>query len=79
MMEPSKTEIGFIGTGVMGLSMAGHLQAAGYGLHVHNRTKAKAASLLEAGAVWEATPGDVAAVCDVTFTIVGFPPDVEEI
>lgn len=79
MIEPSTTKIGFIGTGVMGASMAGHLRAAGYGLHIHNRTKAKAAGLLEAGAVWEATPGDVAAVCDVTFSIVGFPPDVEAI
>ncbi|NBB80687.1 MAG: NAD-binding protein [Verrucomicrobia bacterium] len=79
MIEPSPTKIGFIGTGVMGASMAGHLQGAGYELHVHNRTKAKAAKLLDAGAVWEATPGDVAAGCDVTFTIVGFPPDVEAI
>ena len=79
MINPTTTKIGFIGTGVMGASMAGHLLAAGYKLHVNNRTKSKATDLLDAGAVWEATPGDVAAACDVTFSIVGFPPDVESV
>jgi 3-hydroxyisobutyrate dehydrogenase len=69
--------IAFIGTGVMGRSMAGHLQKAGHQLHVYNRTKDKAAALLEAGAKWHDTAGSAAAEADVVFTIVGFPTDVE--
>ena len=69
--------IAFIGTGVMGRSMAGHLLKAGHTLHVHNRTKAKAAALLDAGAHWHDTPGAAAAAADFVITIVGFPQDVE--
>jgi 3-hydroxyisobutyrate dehydrogenase len=69
--------IAFIGTGVMGRSMAGHLQKAGHRLHVYNRTKEKAQSLLEAGAEWHDSAGSAAAAADVVFTIVGFPSDVE--
>jgi 3-hydroxyisobutyrate dehydrogenase len=69
--------IAFIGTGVMGRSMAGHLLAAGHTLHVHNRTPAKAQPLLDAGARWHDTPGAAAAAADFVFTIVGFPQDVE--
>ncbi|MDO4561715.1 MAG: NAD(P)-dependent oxidoreductase [bacterium] len=71
--------LGFIGTGVMGTSMAGHLLAAGNEVHVYNRTKERAMPLVGKGAVWEDTPADVAAKCDVVFTIVGFPKDVEEV
>lgn len=74
----STHSIAFIGTGVMGRSMAGHLQKAGHQLHVHNRTKAKAQDLLDAGATWHDTPGSAAAQADFVFTIVGFPSDVEE-
>lgn len=69
--------IAFIGTGVMGRSMAGHLQKAGHPLHVYNRTKEKAAALVEAGAMWHNTAGSAAAAADVVITIVGFPADVE--
>ena len=69
--------IAFIGTGVMGRSMAGHLLQAGHALHVFNRTKEKAAPLLAAGARWHATAGAAAAQADFVFTIVGFPADVE--
>ena len=69
--------IAVIGTGVMGRSMAGHLQKAGHKLHVYNRTKEKAAALVEAGATWHETAGSAAAEADVVFTIVGFPTDVE--
>lgn len=69
--------IAFIGTGVMGRSMAGHLQKAGHRLHVYNRTKEKAQALLDAGAQWHDTAGDAAAQADVVITIVGFPNDVE--
>lgn len=74
----STHSIAFIGTGVMGRSMAGHLQKAGHTLHVHNRTKEKAQALLDAGATWHDTPGSAAAQADFVFTIVGFPRDVEE-
>ena len=69
---------GFIGIGVMGKSMAGHLLAAGYPLVVYNRTKAKAEALLEQGASWAECPGAVAKACDVVITMVGYPKDVEE-
>lgn len=79
MLSKEDTVIGFIGTGVMGKSMAGHLLDAGYQLTVYTRTKEKAADLLEKGAVWSETPREVARKADVIFTIVGYPSDVEEI
>src|SRR3954465_4403979 len=74
----SSHSIAFIGTGVMGRSMAGHLLKAGHTVHVFNRTKAKAQPLLEAGAHWYDSAGAAAAEADFVFTIVGFPADVEE-
>ena len=73
----SSASIAFIGTGVMGRSMAGHLLKAGHTLHVHNRTKAKAQALLDAGAHWHDTAGGAAAQADFVVSIVGFPVDVE--
>jgi 3-hydroxyisobutyrate dehydrogenase len=70
--------IAFIGTGVMGRSMAGHLQKAGHRLHVYNRTKEKAAALLEAGATWHDSAGAAAAAAEVVITMLGFPTDVEQ-
>jgi 3-hydroxyisobutyrate dehydrogenase len=70
--------IAFIGTGVMGRSMAGHLLKAGHTLHVFNRTKARAQPLLDAGARWHGSAGAAATQADFVFTIVGFPVDVEE-
>ena len=57
----AKPTVAFIGTGVMGSPMAGHLMDAGYPLVVFNRTKSRADSLVERGAVWAETPGDAAA------------------
>lgn len=71
--------IGFIGTGVMGRSMAGHLLKGGHALNVYNRTKSKTDALVAEGAIWKETPGQVAAASDVTITIVGFPADVESV
>ena len=71
--------IGFIGLGIMGQSMAGHLLAGGFGLNVYNRTKSKADGLVNRGATWFDTPGEVAAHSDLVITIVGFPRDVEEV
>jgi 3-hydroxyisobutyrate dehydrogenase len=79
LLVREKTVIGFIGTGVMGKSMAGHLLKAGYPLVVYSRTKEKANELLEKGAVWVENPKAVAEKANVIFTIVGYPTDVEEI
>ena len=71
--------IGFIGIGVMGKSMARHLLQGGCRLHIYSRTKAKAADLIKEGAIWQDSVAVLAAKCTVIFTIVGFPPDVEEV
>lgn len=75
----SKTRIGWIGTGVMGTSMCGHLVDKGYATTVYNRTRAKAQPLLAKGAAWTDSPKAVAEQSEVTFTIVGFPADVREV
>ena len=69
--------IAFIGTGVMGRSMAGHLQKAGHKLHVYNRSKDKAQVLIDAGAQWHDSAGDAAAQAEIVISMVGFPADVE--
>ncbi len=78
-IAPDTTRIGWIGTGVMGASMCGHLIEKGFHATVHNRTKAKADPLVERGAVWAESPKAVAEQSDVVFTIVGFPRDVREV
>ena len=72
-------KIGFIGTGIMGSAMAGHLIDAGFELSVYNRTKSKAQALIARGAKWCETVGSCAANQDVVITIVGYPKDVEQI
>ncbi len=76
---PAKTRIGWIGTGVMGRSMCGHLIAAGYQATVFNRTADKAKPLVEQGAKLAESPHAVALASDVVFSIVGFPRDVREV
>jgi len=71
--------IGFIGTGVMGKSMAGHLLKAGYHVVVYNRTKASADDLIKMGAVWQDTVAELAAQSNVIISMVGYPKDVEEV
>ena len=71
--------IGFIGTGVMGRSMAGNLLKAGYELYLYTRTKEKAADLIEKGAKWAASPKELAERVDVVISMVGYPKDVEEV
>lgn len=75
---PQKT-IGFIGLGVMGGAMAGHIRASGERLLIYTRTKSKAQMLLDAGAEWRDSPKELAHECDVIFTMVGYPSDVEEV
>ncbi len=77
--EPGRTRIGWIGTGVMGRWMCEHLMTKGYSTTVYNRTREKAQPLIEAGAVYAASPKAVAERSDVVFAIVGFPPDVHEV
>lgn len=72
-------KIAWIGTGVMGASMCGHLLSAGHDVVVYTRTREKAAALLDRGARWAATPGDAASDADVVFTMVGTPKDVREV
>lgn len=71
--------IGWIGTGVMGASMFGHILDAGYKGCTFTRTKAKARKLIDSGAEWLNNPKQVAEKSDVIVTIVGFPSDVEEV
>lgn len=71
--------IGFVGTGVMGKSMVGHLLRAGYHVLVFNRTKAKAEELIQMGAVWQSSVANLAARSKVIITMVGYPKDVEEV
>ncbi|NLX07431.1 MAG: NAD(P)-dependent oxidoreductase [Phycisphaerae bacterium] len=78
-VEPGRTRIGWIGTGVMGSSMCGRLMAQGYSVTVFNRTRRKAQRLLDQGATWADSPQAIAEQSDVTFTIVGFPRDVQQL
>lgn len=78
-IAPGKTRIGWIGTGVMGSSMCGHLIAAGFSATVYSRTKSKSEALIARGAAWAATPKELAAQSDAIFSIVGFPSDVREV
>jgi 3-hydroxyisobutyrate dehydrogenase len=74
-----KMQIGWIGTGVMGASMAGHLMRAGHTLAVFSRTRARAQELIDHGATWADTPRTLAGMSDVIFTMVGYPSDVEDV
>jgi 3-hydroxyisobutyrate dehydrogenase len=76
---PLATRIGWIGTGVMGSSMCGHLLTAGFHVTVHSRTQSKAQPLLDRGAQWAENPLAVLAQSDVLFTMVGFPQDVRQV
>ncbi len=75
----TSTTIGFVGTGVMGKSMARNLMQAGYSLQLYTRTKAKAKELIHEGAAWKNSVAELAETSDVIITIVGYPKDVEEI
>ncbi|MEN6405486.1 MAG: NAD(P)-dependent oxidoreductase [Thermoguttaceae bacterium] len=76
---PGETRLGWIGVGVMGASMCGHLISAGFAVSVHNRTRSKAEPLLARGARWADSPKTVAQQSDVVFSIVGYPDDVRSV
>ena len=73
----AQATIGWIGTGVMGVSMAKHLMAAGHPLVIHTRTRARAEPLLAAGAQWADSPLAVAEQAEIVCSMVGYPEDVE--
>jgi 2-hydroxy-3-oxopropionate reductase len=77
-MTTTPLRLGFIGLGIMGAPMAGHLRAAGHDLFVHTRSQVPQA-LLEAGAVACADAAEVARRADIVFTMVPDTPDVEKV
>jgi 3-hydroxyisobutyrate dehydrogenase len=79
MSDLSSFRISWIGTGVMGRSMCGHLLARGARVAVFTRTREKAQPLLDRGAVWADSPRAAAGQGDVVFTMLGFPADVRAV
>ena len=79
MVSAETTAVGWIGTGVMGASMCGHLLDAGLpGDRLQPDAGARRAAARR-GAAWADSPAEVAAAADVVFTIVGYPADVREV
>lgn len=76
---PETTRVGWVGTGVMGASMCGHLLRAGYAVTLTTRTRSKAEPLLALGAEWADTPRQVAERADLVATMVGVPSDVRAV
>jgi 3-hydroxyisobutyrate dehydrogenase len=70
--------IGWIGTGVMGGPMAGHLLAAGHEVQVFTRTRERAEAVLAAGGRWCGSPAEAADGADAVITMLGYPADVRE-
>ena len=75
-MSTTPLNIGFIGLGIMGAPMCGHLLAAGHQLFVRTRSKVPEAL---AGATVCASPKEVAARADIVFTMLPDTPDVEAV
>jgi 3-hydroxyisobutyrate dehydrogenase len=75
----TKPRIAFIGLGIMGLPMAGHLLKAGFPLTVYNRTASRASDLIQAGARQAATPAEAAPGADFVISMVTDGPDVEQV
>src|SRR6516164_5474697 len=71
--------VGFIGLGTMGGKMAASLQRAGYSLLVYDTRSEAAAAHLAAGATWAGSPRKVAELCEVVFTSLPGPADVEQV
>ena len=78
-MPQNDVLVGFIGLGTMGGRMAANLQKAGYKLVVHDLHRQAASHHLNAGAIWAETPRALAEQCDVMFTSLPEPPDVEAV
>jgi 3-hydroxyisobutyrate dehydrogenase len=78
-MSGNRMQVAWVGIGVMGASLAGHLLRAGHAVRVHTRTRSKAEPLLEAGATWADSPAEAAEGVDAAFAMVGFPEEVEAV
>ena len=78
MTTPHPLKLGFIGLGIMGTPMAGHLRAAGYELHVATRSRIPQV-LLDAGAAACGNAQEVAEAADIVFMMVPDTPDVERV
>jgi len=72
-------QVGFIGLGTMGAHMARNLQKAGTKLLVHDARRAAAERHLAGGAIWAETPRNMAEQCEVVFTSLPGPPEVEAV
>ena len=79
MTETNKPPVGFIGLGIMGRPMAGHIMKGGHPLTVYNRTPSKTAELAAQGALVAGTPAEVAARSEIIITMVSDTPDVERV
>ena len=79
MAQSELPSVGWVGTGVMGAAMCGHLLAAGHPVRVFTRTKERARPLLEQGAKWCASPAEAAAKADFAITMVGYPTELREV
>ena len=79
ILLPTRVRLGWIGTGVMGGPMCGHLLRAGHPMTVYTRTPSKAQELLDQGALWAKSPTALLEQADVICTMVGFPRDVRKI
>lgn len=78
-MKKTPQVVGFIGTGVMGKSMAAHILKSGYKVLVYNRTQSRATELVEQGATWIQTVSELSKKSDIIITMVGYPQDVKDI
>ncbi len=79
MDDLSSYKVGWIGTGVMGLSMCSHLLEAGAQATIYSRTRPRAQPLVDRGARWAPSARHVAEASDIVFTMVGFPEDVRAV
>lgn len=79
MTAAAKPHVAWIGTGIMGLPMAGHLLDAGYPLAVYTRTPSRAQTLFDRGARQADSPAHAAAEAQVVFVCVADTPDVEQV
>jgi 2-hydroxy-3-oxopropionate reductase len=78
-VELPKMRVGFIGLGLMGKPMAGHILKAGYPLTAHNRSQGAITELIAQGAQAAGSPREVAANSDVVITMLPDSPDVEAV
>src|SRR5437660_1639528 len=74
-----RPRVGFVGLGIMGRPMAGHLLRAGYPLVVYNRSPGPVAELVAAGAESAPSPAAVAAQCDLVITMLLNTAVVEQV